>query len=501
MKKIILVGLIFLLATSSCKKVLNIDSVRTVGEINMWNKLEDSRAGLLGVYALTRAALIDNNAHWLYGDVRSGDFTSPGRQDLKAIINNFLNASYTSVDALSNWTRWYAVVNASNIFMERIGDVKKADPRYTTNNMMLDVAQARFLRAFAYFYMVRIWGDVPFIITSHDGQFENKARESKDKILEWAKQEMVMAAKDLPYIYSADDPQQPGLYYNEDVNRWGGALVRKSTAYAILAHVTAWQGDYPGTAAYTKIFMDNYGKSRINWASTNYLTSANGFFNNKNNSQLLGFNSDYGHGDGSTTGHIEELTLALPVVTKILPDIFMVKDSILSIFNERDDQRFSLDTVGNPLFESYFTNYNGKYPIFSKVKSIQGGGSDPNFRYFSSAVIFTRLEDIALLRAEALAVLGEKVGATEALNLVRTQRGLKEYSAEANGDIIDAIFKERRRELMGEGHRWYDIIRYNKIKQSNPVMLNMINTGGIYWPISRKLLNQNSLLTQNSYWK
>lgn len=501
MKKIILVCLAIFITAAGCKKVLNIDSVRTVGEANMWNKLEDSRAGLLGIYALTRAALIDNNAHWLYGDVRSGDFTSPNRQDLKAIMNNFLNAAYPSMEALSNWTRWYAVINSANLFMERIGDVKKADPRYTENNMMIDVAQARFLRAFAYFYMVRIWGDVPFIITSHDGQFENKARENKDKVLEWARQQIVLAAKDLPYVYSADDPQQSGNYYNEDANRWGGALIRKSTCYAILSHLTAWQGDYPGTAAYTKLFMDNYGRSGINWSATDYLTNGNGFFNNKNNSQVLGFNSDYGHSDGSTTGHIEEITLAQPVVTKVLPDIFMIKDSILAIFNERDDQRFSLDTVGNPLYQSYFTNYNGKYPIFSKIKVIQGGSADPNFRYFTSAVIFTRLEDIVLLRAEALAVLGEKAGAVDALNSVRNQRGLKEYDAEINGDVIDAIFKERRRELMGEGHRWYDIIRYNKIRQSNPQMMRLINSGGIYWPISRKLINQNNLITQNSYWK
>ena len=501
MKKIIVFSLILLITSGGCKKVLDINSVRTVGEINMWNKLEDSRAGLLGIYALSRAALIDNNAHWIYGDVRSGDFTSPNRQDLKAIVNNFLNASYPVLEAMSNWVRWYAVVNSANLFMERVGDVKKADSRYTENNMKIDIAQARFLRAFAYFYMVRIWGDVPLIITSHDGQFENKPRENKDKILEWVKLELITAAKDLPYIYSADDPQQPGLYYNEDENRWTGALARKTTAYAILAHVTAWQGDYPGTAAYTKLVMDNYGKSRIGWTSTSNLASANGFFNGKNHSQLFGFNSDWGHIDGSTTGHIEELTLAEPVVTKSLPDIFMVKDSILSIFNERDDQRFSLDTVGNPRFQFYFTNYNGKYPIFSKIKVIQGGGTDPNFRYFNSAVIFTRLEDIALLRAEALAVLGEKTGANEFLNLVRLERGLKEFSVEKNGDLIDAIFKERQRELMGEGHRWYDMIRYSRIRQSNLKMMGLINSGGIYWPLSRKLLNQNPLLTQNNYWK
>jgi hypothetical protein len=205
--RIAILVMFFGLLAAGCKNVLDIDSTRTVGEKNMWNKLEDSRAALMGTYSLTRAALVDNNAHWIYGDLRSGEFTSPTRQDLKAVINNNLSASYPALDALSNWRRWYAVINSANIFLERVGDVKAADPRYTENNMIVDVAQARFLRAFAYFYIVRIWGDVPFIISSHDGSFENKARESKDKVMAWAEQEILLAAADLPYKYSANDIQ------------------------------------------------------------------------------------------------------------------------------------------------------------------------------------------------------------------------------------------------------------------------------------------------------
>ena len=168
-----------LLIISACKKVLDIDSTRTVGEKNMWRTMEDSRAALMGVYGLERSALADNNAHWVYGDVRAGDFVSPTRQDLKAVISNNLKASYPAIDALSNWRRWYAAINAANIFLERIGDVKAKDAKYTDNNMKVDIAQVRFLRAFAYFYMVRIWGDVPLLLSSHDGEFENKPREGQ----------------------------------------------------------------------------------------------------------------------------------------------------------------------------------------------------------------------------------------------------------------------------------------------------------------------------------
>lgn len=501
MKNRLLFSLLMLLSLTGCNKILDIDSTRTVGEKNMWNTLEDNRAALMGIYGLTQAALADHNAHWIYGDVRAGDFASLTRQDLNAVINNDLNASYTSLEALSNWRRWFAVVNAANLFLERSGEVIERDGRYSESNLKVDLAQARFLRAFAYFYMVRIWGDVPLITSSRDGQFENKARESQDKVIAWAELEMFAAAQDLPYKYSSNDEQQQGNYYNEGSTRWDGALVRKLTAYSVLAHVAAWQGNYPDVATYTRFVMDNYGKGSNGFTSTNDLTNANGFFYGKRNNHLFGFNFDWANGSAGFTGHLEELTLAAPVVNKPLPDIFLPKDSILTIFNEEKDERFSLDTVGNAGPERYFTNFSGKYPVFSKIKCIMGGSTDPSFRIFSSAIVFTRLEDIALLRAEALIVLGERKSAIEHLDMIRTRRGLKAYTEELNGDLLNAIFKERQRELMGEGHRWYDLVRYNRIRIRENSFNKLIKEGGIYWPISRTLLTQNKKLEQNQYWK
>src|SRR3546814_8241886 len=197
----------------------------------MWNSLEDTRGALMGTYGLVRSAMADHNAHWLLGDVRAGEFKSPIRQDLKAIIANDLNASYESLEAISMWRRWFAVVNSANLLLDRVADVKAADPRYTDNNMKVDISQIRFLRACAYFYMVRIWGDVPLITGSHDGSFENQPRADIQKVLAFAENEMKEAALDLPYKYSANDEQQPGDYYNESESRWAGALAKIGRAH------------------------------------------------------------------------------------------------------------------------------------------------------------------------------------------------------------------------------------------------------------------------------
>jgi hypothetical protein len=515
MKKIILLSLIFFtLLAGSCKKALDINSTRVVNEENYWNTIEDARAGIMGVYGLTRAALADNNGHWIYGDVRMGNFDSPIRQDLKAIIKNDLTAQYPVVDELSNWRRFYAIINAANIFIERVHEVRDNDPRYVQNNMDVDIAQVRFLRAYAYFYMVRIWGDVPFITSSRDGSFENQPKKDGRAILEFVESEMKIVAEVLPYNYSVNDIQQPGQYYNESSSRWDGALVRKITAYSMLAHVAAWQGKYADVSIYTKFVIDNYSRGGNGYTGTGDLCARNGLFYDKKRNQLLGFGFIWGHQDATFTGNIESLTLAEPVVNKSLPDIFVPKDSILSIFNEKNDARFNIDTTGVTHSDLYFTNYQGKYPIFSKIKVMQGGSTDPTFRIFSSTIVATRLEDVTLLRCEALAVLGERDGAISQLNVIRQLRynvdnvgkategnTYQAYDENKSGPLIDAIFKERQRELMGEGQRWYDQVRYNKIKQSDPKFNELIKNGGIYWPISRSVLAQNPLLTQNSYWK
>ncbi|MGO3655553.1 MAG: RagB/SusD family nutrient uptake outer membrane protein, partial [Sphingobacterium sp.] len=224
--------------------------------------------------------------------------------------------------------------------LERIQEVKDNDERYTNNNMVVDVAQARFLRAFAYFYMVRIWGDVPLIVSSKEGTFENQPREQQEKVLAWVEQELQTAAIDLPFLYSANDEQQQGNYYNEFSSRWSGALARKTTAYAILAHVAAWQSNYPDAAAYAKFVIDNADKGSLSLLTTANLTDPNGFFYDKNSNHLLGFGHIYNHVEGSFTGHIEELTLASPVVNKSIPEMYMSKERILEVFDEATDERF-----------------------------------------------------------------------------------------------------------------------------------------------------------------
>lgn len=83
----------------------------------------------MGVYGLTRAALADNNTHWICGDLRKGDFTVYKRSDLQAVSDNELNKPYDLLKKVSNWRRFYAVINAASVFMEKLHELSNLTGR------------------------------------------------------------------------------------------------------------------------------------------------------------------------------------------------------------------------------------------------------------------------------------------------------------------------------------------------------------------------------------
>lgn len=502
----LLLIMLFLTIAFSCNKKLDVDTNAMSNENSEWKSMDDTRSNLVGIYALFRAVLANNNDYWLWGELRNGDFLSTTRADLKAVIAGDLNASYKGLDEMKDWRRFYAVINAANLFIERSADAL-GDPRYTTLNHDVDVAQAKALRAWAYFMMVRIWGDVPLITNSYDGQFPAMGKTNKAKVLAFCENELIEAADVLPFQYGVlSDPILPGLYYTYGLSRFENTLISRNAAYALLAHVAAWQGHYADVDIYCKYVIDNYSKSNITYLTTAELTDPNGVFYGRGNyNQLVGFNFVYGHGETGTSGvgHLESWTLAAPLISKSKPDIYVPVSVINEVFTDRMDQRFGIDTLNGLPRTAYFTNYNAEIPIFSKIKVIGDGTSDGKFAIYSSAIIFSRIEEIALLKAEADVIINKLSGtdgAISMLNLIRNNRGESNYNSAIDGSLLDAVFAERRRELMGEGWRWYDQVRLNKIKKDDPAFNKLINEGGIYWPISNAVLNANSTLTQNSYW-
>lgn len=491
----------------SCNSFLDVDVRHAASENQQWQTFEDTRAALMGVYGLMRSALAENNSYWAYGELRMGDFTVYNSNDLKAVVNNELRNPQTYLEELSDWRRFYAVINAASVFIEKAPQTVELDKAYSEANLKYDIAQVRLLRAFSYFYMVRIWGDVPLLTQSYDnGLFKEIPRTDVQTVLNYAKEEILDAIVDLPFEYGTETSK----YYNQVANYWRGLLLNKLSAYTILAHISAWEGNYSNAATYAGYVISHASNMKADYIDVKDLTSPQGLFSMEtkfNGYKIVSFNFPYEHFEATQNGHIEQLTLAAPFVQKSYPEIYVSKDSLFSIFDDLTDTRFGINASAN---DKYYTNYindlNAEIPLFTKIKVVQDGkGEDSDYAVFGSSIIFSRLEEITLLRAEALAALNRGTEAIADYNTVRSNRGLplrtfKYFEADCH-KLLAAIFDERRKELMGEGWRWFDLIRRERLLNDNPVMRELIEREGIYWPIASEVLSANKSLTQNKYWE
>ncbi|MCD8318653.1 MAG: RagB/SusD family nutrient uptake outer membrane protein [Paraprevotella sp.] len=461
----------------SCSDFLDEESHHALPDSQNWKTLEDARAGLMGVYGMMRAALADNNTQWVCGDLRLGDFSAENRSDLNAVIHNDLNRNEALVEQVADWNRFYAVVNAASVYMEHVGAIVGQDMAYSEQTMKWDVAQARALRALAYFYMARIWGNVPLITSSYDnGSFPQVPRSSASTVLLYAKNELLTAAEALPFQFGSDNNQ----YYRQSPTFWQGKLLNKLSVYAILAHLSAWTGHYTDAETYAAYVLNNYThlgiKEGSQYMSVDNIVSETGLFCGSTTTyapyRLVAFNFIYKDNlDMTQSGHLEQWTLSEPYVPKLYPDLYVTKDSLTVIYDDFKDQRMGMDTITHKYQTTYFDMSMTK-PIFKKINVIQdGAGKDGDFAVFGSS-------------NRGLSVLSFK----------------KDFKSDVN-KLIDNIFGERRRELIGEGHRWYDQIRRQKLRKDNPILIDLINNGGIYWPVSEEVLEQNSLIHQNPYWE
>lgn len=120
--------------------------------------------------------------------------------------------------------------------------------------------------------------------------------------------------------------------------------------------------------------------------------------------------------------------------------------------------------------------------------------------------IVWRLADIMLLRAECRARLGAANAADDLNEVRRRAYGNRDHDYKASeGDLRYIIFKEREKELLFEGHRYYDVMRNGYWKtELTQVFTEMsqaeFDEGAQYYPLDWEAFTNNDLMRQNEYW-
>lgn len=231
MKKIFLfLGTIWMF--SACTSDLDLSPMDSQSELNYWDTEEDARIFLNSIYADLMSA-----ENYLFFNALSDDAYSKAMEEYR----NIGSGSYgTANGVVANvWSKRYESIRRTNIFLNNIDDVEEIseDQRASLT------AQARFIRAWHYFYLIELYGDVPFI-TDEISIEESLVleRNDRDTILTFIYDELDSAVNDLPSSYPADQ----------------SGRITKGAALAFSSRVHLYNGDYATAATLAEGLLGDY---------------------------------------------------------------------------------------------------------------------------------------------------------------------------------------------------------------------------------------------------
>lgn len=438
MKKIIYIAALATTIITSCRKdFIEIPPVSSVSVTQLFKTDKDFRDAIIGCYEQLQ---IQYNNMWIFGDMRGDDAS-------KNIINT--SSQYyadvftsTSDDPLfkSTWGNYYLLIFSANNILSKI---ERADTSIVINKNR-DIAESRFLRALAYFDLVRIFGDVPEITTPITIQESYKfKRESVDKIYD----EII-----IPDLLAAENVL-PLKYTGADVGR-----ATKGAVKALLGKVYLTRNDFPNAEA--KLL-------EVTTMGYALLANYNDLFNyakDEHHSEYI-FDIEYisggfGLGNPCTVNFFPmsiDYAKLLGVTGAGVSDCQL--NATLNLYNAFDPldlrRAITVDVSGGYINAQgtfiQFT-YSDKYTKKYITPIANATDSPANWKVI-------RYADVLLMLAEALNENGKTSDALTNLNLVRARAGLTGYYGLTKDDTREKIYLERRFELSYEGHRWFDLVR------------------------------------------
>lgn len=383
------------------------------------------------------------------------------------------NNSYTTI----LWNTAYKTIYGCNAVMEGIA---ASDFTTLTDSARRELtAEAKFVRAFAYFYLTNFFGDVPLVMTIDF----NKTRYMKRTPVNEVYQQVIADLKEAQALLPADYSAAGAAKERVIPNRWA--------ATALLARVYLYTGNYEQAAAEAgKVIGNNslYGLE---------IDPANAFLAN---SKEAIWQMKQGVTESLLNNATREAYEVLPNPLHTGISRYCVTTSLLNTFETNDrrrkawiDSTNNTPTSGSPQGYTWFA-YKYKLGRHNAVPSM------PSSEYY----MVLRLAEMYLVRAEAAANgAGGLAAAIADLNVIRNRAGLPALPATLSAaEVIAAIAHERQVELFAEwGHRWFDLKRTNR---AHDVLSNLAEKqpwAGDYqllYPIPATEITTNPNLLQNT---
>lgn len=423
------------LLTTACQSdegFLNLSSPTAISTANYYKTSDEITAAVTGTYGGLRSYY----QRFFTLTEMPGDNTIsvPGSD---AILGQYYRLTWTVTDTEVSlrWSQSYNLIFRCNNVLERINSVTFSD------NAVRDrmAGEMKFIRALMYFNLVRLFGDVPLVLKVIQSEEEAYTflREPTTAIYQQIEKDLTEAEAVLPAKYAAPN-----------VGR-----VTKGAAKSLLGKVYLTQQKWQQAETKLKEVIDGAGESGYQLLA-NY---ADVFREDNGNNAEIVFSVQY---TGNTNGEGSNFTLDfIPSLsgTQIVPTGSGGNGNLGStdMFNafEPNDKRkaVSIDKFvsGGTLY------YTRKWFTSRPLAIVNDGDADwPVIRY----------SDVLLMYGEALNENGKPADALRlGLQPVRTRAGLTTGLTLTQAQTRLAFENERRIELCFESHRWFDLIRTNRM--------------------------------------
>ncbi|MBC3788813.1 RagB/SusD family nutrient uptake outer membrane protein [Spirosoma utsteinense] len=458
MKRFILLALLTMASLSCRKEFIDLQPISEMNAGTFYKTEQDMNQAVMSPYASLRA--LYNQAFIYVSEIRSDNTTFswvPGNSKDMTSIDNFGDVLLSDNGyVLTVWNNAYNTILRCNLVLDKIDAVSFKDPKLKEQYK----AEAKFIRALTYFWLVRVYGDVPKVEKQLSvNEAYSLGRAPTPEIYDLIVADLTFAEANLPASYPAVDKGRATL---------GGAK-------GLLAKVYMTMAGYPlkkGAAYYA--LAETKALEVINNSQYSLVPDYKTLFDvtKKNSSESL-FEVQYKKG-GTNTGSPWNNDFAPRFSNK---EVVLVGDK--SGFNAPTPSISSAYEAGDPrkvisMSDGYVSVATGKAVNEKYVKkyydvSFSASDNDNNW-------IELRLADTYLLYAEALVRQGKQQDvALNYLNKIR-QRARNSTGATAGilsdykpftseGDFLLAIEKERRVELAFENHRWFDLVRTERAKE------------------------------------
>lgn len=444
------------------------------GDSLLYKTADEAEAALNGVYNdfKNEYFMLDR---FVIGDAQSDDAYAGADNPANFQIDDY-EIEATNSNISRDWAYLYSMIGKANRVINNVEAVP--DPALSEGRKREIKGEASFIRAFAHFDLVRLFGDVPLVT-------------QEVRSISAANLEAVY-----PLLFPERTPKE--LVYEQIIADLEYALETVPTTAPDKGYVTVGAVNAMLAKVYATVEPHDWNKVKeycdaVIALGYTLLPEYDMLWDNahENSSESIFEINCYNWDTGGNWGVFMFYGDDWKKFNTPSNDLVMAFEAEGDQIRMNSSIKF-LDVTGKWTDEHWPANH---YPFINKYRDFSGA---QNF-------IIYRLADILLLKAEALNELGDQQGAADLVNEIRARVDLDPIAAGTQEEMRVTIAKERRLELAFEAKRWFDLKRTGRAievinsavdENGEPLGYNLTEEK-LVWPIPQAERDKNTKLTQN----